>query len=1017
MKYNSVIYYVLVIFFFLYFIIKVNAQETRPIINASLIGHVLDSVSQDPIEGANIQLAAVTHYVRTDQSGAFQFVTGQKLPVTLIISAIGYETLTLVVTDSPVLIALKPAEQALDEVVVVGYGSFRRRDLTGAVASLPDALLKQQVSSIDQALKGGVSGVQVTQTSGQPGGGVSIRIRGGASIQGGNEPLYVIDGFPLYNQVEQTGVGSGTAFNPLGNINPSDVESMEVLKDAAATAIYGSRGANGVIIVTTRKGKAGRQQLSYDGNFGYQSVLKKIDLLNAPQFATLRNAALFDANPAVGEHSYLSLEAISNLGEGTNWQESALRVGRLQNHQLGLAGGAEKIQYYLGANYLNQEGILINTDFQRFGLRTNIQAQPYQRLQVGTHLTINKMSGQIAPAGIVNALLLMPPTASIYDADGAYTLRNPFENIFANPIATLNEVENTSKTWRTLGTAFAQYKLLDGLHAKVLFGADINQKTDQYYLPSYIYEGNGNSGRASLGSLESLSWLNENTLTYDKAFAKHQLNVLVGFTQQEAQTSLFNAGAEGFVTDDLLYNNLQSGSTLLRPNSDAYKWVLHSYLARINYNYANTYYLSASIRRDGSSRFGTNNKWGNFPSLALSWRLINEPFLADLAPLLSDFKLRTSFGSTGNLEIGQYQSLSTLYALNYLFGDRVVPGFASQRIPNANLGWEKTLQYDAGIDIGLWKNRLSLTLDWYYKKTSDLLVDVEIPWTSGYATSLQNFGSVENKGVELSLKSTNLQGAFNWTSDFNISWNKNKVLALGNGADSYISGNYIIQVGQPLGTFYGTQVDGILQEGEVEEKGAFTGLATPKPGDRLYKDVDGDGQFTSAADRAIIGNAQPKFIFGLTNSLGYRNFDLTFLWQGSYGNEILNINRQNLEMFTGQQNASRDALDRWTPSRPSETYPRAKLDPAPIFSDQFLESGSFLRLKSLLFAYHLPKAVLDKLQLSQCRLYLQGQNLFTWSNYRGFDPEVTSGSNVQIGADAGIYPSSKSISFGASFTF
>ncbi|MCS4226122.1 TonB-dependent receptor [Sphingobacterium sp. BIGb0165] len=1017
MKNFSVLPYAILVVLFLYTFVFAEAQQPQPIINASLIGTVIDATTKEPIEGVTIQLEAVTHSVKTDQKGKFQFVTGQKLPFTLILTFVGYQKKRIIVNTSPAIIELVPSSEDLEEVVVVGYGTQKRRDLTGAVASLPENLLRQPVSSLDQTLKGGISGVQVTQTSGQPGGGVSIRIRGGASIQGGNEPLYVIDGFPVYNQTESTGVGSGTPVNPLASINPADIESIEVLKDAAATAIYGSRGANGVILVTTKKGKAGHVQLNYDGSIGVQRVLKNIDVLNAHDFAILRNEALYDANPSLGPYQYRKQAEIDQLGEGTNWQKEAFRTGNIQNHQLALSGGAEKVQYFLGANYFDQQGVIANTDFKRLGFRSNINANPFDRLQVGANVSINKTNAQIAPTGIVNALLIMPPTATIYEPNGAYTLRNPFENIFANPIATLKETTNTSNGLRILGTSFAQYRILEGLQAKVLFGVDLNNRDDKFYLPSYIYEGSGSKGEASLGNLDGTSWLNENTLTYTGAIGQHNFNALLGFTQQENKNEVFRAGAQNFVTDDLLFNSLQSGSTITRPSSDTYNWVLHSYLARVNYNYANKYYASASIRRDGSSRFGADNKWGNFPSLAFSWRVANESFFKQAFPGVSDFKIRTSFGTTGNQEIGQYQSLSTLYSLNYLFGNNLATGFASQRIPNKNLGWETTFQYDAGFDLTVLNNRLQFTIDYYYKKTKDLLLNVEIPWTSGYATSLQNFGSVSNKGVEFGLKSKNLQGNLSWNTDLNVSFNRNKVLTIGEGATSYISGNYIIKVGEPLGTFYGTVTDGILQLGEESSKGALTGNANPKAGDRLFKDINGDGQFTTANDRTLIGNAQPDFIFGISNTFSYKGFDLSFLIQGTVGNDLLNINRQNLEMFTGQQNASIDALDRWTAGNPSQLYPRAKLDPAPIFSDQFVESGSFARLKSLQLGYSFPKEWLKNAHITNLNLYLTAQNLLTWTSYRGFDPEVTSGSNVQIGTDAGIYPAAKSVSLGVSLTF
>lgn len=1017
MKKHRVLWYSLLVVLFLYAFGSVQAQEPKPIINASLIGKVIDAKTHEPLTGVTVQLEAVTHRVQTDNRGNFQFVTGQKLPFTLIVSFVGYEKKQVVVNSSPTVIALSPVSTDLGEVVVVGYGTQKRRDLTGAVATLPEKLLRQPVSSLDQALKGGISGVQVTQTSGQPGGGVSVRIRGGASIQGGNEPLYVIDGFPIYNQTESTGIGSGTPVNPLASLSPTDIESIEVLKDAAATAIYGSRGANGVILVTTKKGRAGQVQLNYEGSFGAQNVLKQIEVLNAHDFAILRNEALYDANPNLGAFQYRSQTEIDQLGAGTNWQKEAFQTGKIYNQQFSLLGGAEKVKYYLGANYFDQQGVIVNTNFKRVGFRSNIDANPFDRLQVGANLSINKTYAQIAPTGIVNALLMMPSTATVYDANGAYTLRNPFENIFANPIATLKETTNSSNGLRILGTSFGQYRILNGLQAKVLVGVDLNGRNDKFYLPSYIYEGAGSKGKASLGNWDGTSWLNENTLNYSANTGKHTFNALLGFTQQESKNAIFNAGAENFVTDDLLFNNLQSGSSIVRPSSDNYAWVLHSYLARVNYNYANKYYVSASLRRDGSSRFGADNKWGNFPSIALSWRAGNESFFKEAFPGVDDFKIRTSFGTTGNQEIGQYQSLSTLYSLNYLFGNNVVTGFAPQRIPNKNLGWESTVQYDGGFDISLLNNRLQFTVDYYYKKTKDLLLNVEIPWTSGYASSLQNFGSVSNKGFELGSKSRNIQGLFSWSTDVNFSLNRNTVLKIGDGASSYISGNYSIKAGEPLGTFYGNVTDGILQSGEEGTKGKFTGNASPKAGDRLYKDIDGDGQFTTANDRTILGNAQPDFIFGLTNSMSYKGFDLSFLIQGTVGNDLLNINRQNLEMFTGQQNASIDALERWTPSNPSHSYPRAKLDPAPVFSDQFVESGSFVRLKSLHFGYSFPKEWLQDAKIKGLNLYLTAQNLLTWTKYKGFDPEVTSGSNVQIGTDLGIYPASRSFSAGVSLTF
>jgi TonB-dependent starch-binding outer membrane protein SusC len=464
-------------------------------------------------------------------------------------------------------------------------------------------------------------------------------------------------------------------------------------------------------------------------------------------------------------------------------------------------------------------------------------------------------------------------------------------------------------------------------------------------------------------------------------------------------------------------NSLQSGSTPTRPFSENTKWVLHSYLGRINYNFNNRYFATASLRADGSSRFGKGNKWGYFPSAALSWKVSSEPFFKSLSSGISDLKLRASFGATGNQEIGEYQSLATLTSLTYLFGGNIATGFVPNKLPNDKLGWETTNQYDAGIDIGFLKNRISLTLDAYYKKTEDLLLNVEIPWTTGQASVLQNFGSVENRGLEIGLNTKNFVGDFQWSTSGNISFNRNKVVSIGNGASSYITGNYIIKVGEPLGSFYGTVTDGILQKGEEATKGAYTGSAAPKAGDRLYKDINNDKTFTTAVDRIIIGNAQPDYIFGLSNDFSWKGFDLSIFFQGSQGNKILNANKQTLELFTGQQNASASALQRWTPDNPGNVIPRAKLDPAPVFSDRFIEDGSFVRLRTISLGYTIPRSIVEKIKLSNVRLYIIGQNLVTWTNYTGFDPEVTSGSNVSPGTDSGIYPIAKSISGGLTINF
>ncbi|TDW48967.1 TonB-linked SusC/RagA family outer membrane protein [Flavobacterium sp. 270] len=998
--------------------IGIKAQNAQPTINSTLNGTVIDQVTNQPIPGVTVQIKGTTHSAVTDLDGKFYFQTGQKFPYTLVVSYIGYITVTQDATTDFVQISLKEDVKELDEIVIIGYGSTTKKDYTGAAETVATTSLKASQRTLESALQGSVAGVNVTQTSGQPGAGLSIRVRGGSSIQGGNEPLYVIDGFPLYNSDVTSGVLSGTPTNPLSSINPSDIESITVLKDASSTAIYGSRGANGVVIITTKKGSNNAMTVNYEFTLGQQEVRKKIDLLDATGFSKLRNAALYDSNPAGGPNQYLSDAQIAALGKGVDWQDAAFQKGITQNHQLSVSGGNNQTKYSVSGNYYNQEGIIKNTGFERLSGRVNLTSKLTSRSRFGLNLTIAETKAKVAPTGLVTALLSMPPTATIYEPDGSYTLRNPFENIFANPIATLNERKNQSITDRILGTVYGEYDLLKNLVLKVSFGADAIFNKEKSYLPASIYEGSITNGEGKIGNADSKTWLNENTLTYTTVFGeKHHLNALVGYTQQNSVREFVTSGAQQFVNDVTYYYSLQSGNLALLPSSGESTWALNSYLSRVNYNYDSKYFLTGSLRADGSSRFGKNNKWGYFPSVAAAWQVSNEAFFDPIKDVVNSLKIRSSWGATGNQEIGEYQSLSTLTSVKYLFGDQIYTGFTPTSIANDDLGWELTNQFDAGLDVGFFNDKLNLTVDFYRKTTKNLLLAVQIPYTTGFTSSLQNFGSVQNQGIEFGINTALGNKAFSWTSNFNIAFNKNKIIALGNDAEFYTFGNYILKVGESLGTFYGAVTDGILQTADVATKGAYTGNATPKAGDRLYKDINGDGAFTTAADRTSIGNAQPDFTFGFSNNFTFRGFELAVLINGSVGNKILNGNLQALELYNGQQNASTSALDAWTPTNPSTSTPRAKLDPAPVFSNRFVEDGSFVRLKNIALAYNLPKRWSEKLNLTNIKFRVIAENLVTITKYSGYDPEVTNGTTISPGTDTGIYPASKTISGSLNITF
>jgi TonB-linked SusC/RagA family outer membrane protein len=1010
---------------FIYLILLASPVLLSAQIQQIIQGRIIDDRTKQAVLGATVTVKdsggkKLTTF--TDGGGHFSFnITSY--PANLLVEFVGYKDQDIDIYEelkAPLVVELTETRNLLNTVVVVGYGTQKRSEVAGAISSVSVENFKNIPSaSFNNLLAGSTAGLQVTPTSGQPGGNVSLRIRGGSSVQGGNEPLYVIDGFPIYNNSISAGTVSGASTNPLASINPGDIESINVLKDASATSIYGSRGANGVIIITTKKGSGEKTNISYESSAGIQSIRKKIDVLNAHDFAILRNNAFYDTDASKGEYQYLSQQEIDALGEGTNWQQEAFREASVQNHQLTITKGSENTHFAISTNYFHQDGIIKNTDFKRFSARINLDSKLTNKLKIGVNLTGSKTSANVAPSGIISSLLLMPPTATVYNANGSYTLRNPFENIFSNPIASLKEQINQTRNYKLLGTAFGEYYIFKNLVVKTLFGINVDNGKEYNYIPKTIYEGASVGGQASLGVVDAYSWLNENTLTYSNTFGKnHSLNFLLGFTQQENKQEIVRTGSSNFVSDDLTFNNLTGGSVITTPYSNNTQNALISYLGRVNYNFAQKYFVTASIRQDGSSRFGQNNKWGLFPSAGLSWYSSKEGFFKPLTTVVNDLKIRVSYGKTGNQEIGNYQSLSTLSTTKYLIGNTLVTGYTPDRISNDNLGWETTYQLDAGFDIGLLKDRILLTIDAYTKKTVDLLLNVEIPWTSGQSTSLQNYGSVQNRGLEFTLNTQNLTGRFRWNSVANISINRNKVLSIGGSATSYVSGNYLVKVGKPLGTFYGAVTDGILQTGEESTKGVFTGNATPKAGDRLYKDISDDGAFTSAADRDIIGNAQPDFTFGLNNSFEYKGFELSVFLQGSVGNQIINSNKQSLELFNGQQNAASCALDRWTPTNPSNTIPRAKLDPAPVFSDRFVEDGSFVRVKNATLGYTIPRSLTKALKISNLKFYVSGSNILTFTKYTGFDPEITSGDNtVSQGTDSGIYPVSRAINFGVNLIF
>ncbi|KAB7731784.1 SusC/RagA family TonB-linked outer membrane protein [Rudanella paleaurantiibacter] len=1007
---------------------KTSELAPAEALEETITGTVSDESGQG-LPGVSVVLKGTTRGTTTNAEGKYRLNVPDRSAV-LVFSFVGYGSQEVATGGRSVVnVSLKADEKSLNEVVVVGYGQVRKSDLTGAVVTVPvEEIKKVAVTSLDQALQGRAAGVQITQNSGSPGGTTTIRIRGGNSIQGDNEPLYVIDGVPFKND----GAGSGSSFNVLSTLNPSDIETMTVLKDASSTAIYGSRGANGVVIITTKRGKAGRSVVNFESYYGVQEVRKFYPVLNAREYAQFVN----DANTNEGRAPVYTPAQVDAFGQGTDWQREIFRSAPIQNYQLSMSGGDEKTQYVLSGGYFKQDGIVTNSDFDRYSLRLNLDRKLTDKIKVGNSLTVNRTvtnqsrtDGDLGSAGLVTiAALQFPPILPVFNPDGSYLVTNPALTFTAdNPAALARESKNRNTAYRTFGNVFGDYQIIEGLNLRVLLGVDaILQKQDSY-LPRSVSSGLAQGGAASIFNGQSVTWLNENLLTYTRTFRSvHNVNALVGYTQQANRTENSSAAARNFVNDNLNSGNLGSGSVPLVPSSGIGAWGLQSYLARINYGYRDKYLLTASFRADGSSRFGANKRYGYFPSAAVAWRVSEENFLKNV-PVLTDLKLRATYGTTGNQDgIGNFPAYSLLSTQNYVLGGVVATGIGPSQIANPDLSWESTTQADLGIDVGLLNNRITFTADVYLKRTKNLLLNVTIPSTSGYTSAIKNLGRVENRGVEFSLSSRNIDKAFKWNTDLNLAANRNRVLDIG-GAPQLFAGQVaniaqnvnsgIIRVGEPLGSFFGYITDGLYQS--TDELAALADPQARRPGDRKYADLNGDKRIDDL-DRTIIGRAQPKLLGGLNNTFSYKGFELTVFMQGVYGNQILNANRFELEYLNGTNNQNRDMLNRWTPTNTNTDIPRASTTrPANRISTRQIEDGSYLRLKNVQLAYNFPSAVLTKLRIQGLRAYVSAQNYATWTRYSGYDPEVNrfGQDSRSQGFDYGSYPAAKTILFGLNVGF
>ena len=992
-------------------------------------GKVTSEEDGEGLPGVNVVLKGSNEGTVTDVSGFYKIDVPDENAV-LVFSAVGFISEEVIVGARTVIdVTLLPDITSLDEVVVIGYGTVNKRDLTGSVTSVSSETIKDlPATTFDQMLAGRAPGLQVTQASSAPGGSVSIRIRGSNSVRGGNEPLIVVDGFPIYNNDSEltSGIvysgGAGTPPNTLSSINPNDIESIEILKDASATAIYGARGANGVIMITTKRGKAGSTQIDFDAYYGVQEITNKLDMLNASQYADLVREARENAGLPT------DFDLPENIN--TDWQDEIFRVAAIQDYNLGLRGGDDKTRFALSVNYFEQEGIVRGSDLRRVSLRLNLDKEINQKLTIGTSLQVSRVDDNVTitdrQQGAVGAALRMAPNQVPIDENGIYP-RNVFPNTgiaeMTNPLYISDAIEFNRNTNRILANLFGEYEIVDGLTYRLNLGADIADNKERYFAPR-----NGDTGKndAIVSQNNNISLLIENTLTYKKTFGdQHHFTALVGQTAQTYERENLRVIAENLSNDTRVFD--LDGNTRIQNNmnSGQNEWNLTSYLGRVNYNFNGKYLATASVRIDGSSRFGNNNEFGVFPSGSLAWVISEEGFMSG-QDFMDHLKLRVSYGTTGNQEIGTGLSLGILNNSRAVLNNDLALGKKPRQIPNPDLSWENTEQFDIGVDFGFLNGRIEATLDYYIKTTNDLLYTLQIPNTTGFSTIVSNIGSMENKGLELDVNTFNLTGAFEWNTNFNLSINRNELLDLGGQVTEFIetsrSVSSIATVGEPLGNFYGYEVAGIFQQGED-----IAGSPQPQaePGDRKYVDQNGDGVINSL-DRTIVGNALPDFIFGLNNTFSYKGFDLAVFIQGMQGFDIYNRTMNTALSLNGQVNNTTRALDRWTPQNPNTNVPRAlqnRVDPSvnpqsSVLSD-FVEDGSFIRISNVTLGYSLPAGMLEKLKVQRVRVYLGAQNLATFTDYSGFDPEVNSfGQNNLIqSVDDFTYPRASTYLAGLNVTF
>lgn len=960
------------------------------------------------LPGVNVIVKGTNNGTSTDFDGNFSIEVSNNAP--LVFSYIGFETQEITTQGkTQINVGLKESASALDEVVVIGYGTSKKSDITGAISSVSsEEISAYPVLNTQQALQGRAAGLQVQSNNGaEPGAPISVNIRGNTSIGASSSALFVVDGF----------VGAALP-------QPSDIASIEVLKDASATAIYGSRGSGGVILVTTKKGQSGKMQVEISSSYSVQNVSETLDLLNADQFGVYRH--LINENYVQGPAD-------------TDWQDLIYTTGSVANHKLSFSGGSDKFKYYVSGNYFDQEGVVINSGFERFSFLSNVEVEMTDNLKLGFNAYGNRdnkngVASQASSGGrgggdVISLAYRFAPDQPIQDQNGVNT-QNPVGDDVDNPVAIARESIDETTTDDYRANFFADYQIIEGLSFKTTFGFSSENRTRGRFQPStLVASAGGQGGSASITSLKATNVLSENYLTYDKEFGKASFTALVGYSYQKEKREQFGAAAQNFISNSVSYHNLGMGSTLLPSSSSLSEQEIISQFARVNFEFDDRYLLTFTARRDGASNFAKNNKYAIFPSGAVGWTISNESFLRN-NETLSNLKLRASYGVTGNPSISPYQSLASFENIYAVVGDQTVNAVVPEQLSNPDLKWESSYQANFGLDLGFFNNRITASFDYYNIDTKDVILgDSSAPVYIGFSnvTSLKNIGEINNKGFEISLSTKNIYtDNFSWTTDFNWATNKNEVVKLVGGQDVYLdsspgsflqSQTHILREGEPVGVFYGYEYKGVNQGGTPVE--GLAGYPGSDAGDELFTDLNGDGVITTD-DRMIVGDPNQDWTAGLSNNFTYKNFDLNIFFQAAMGGDIFSYTL--LELASGESNATTEVLNAWTPTNTDTNIPSAGVREKRVTS-RFVYDGGYIRLKNLSLGYNLPDKIVEKLGMQGVRIGISGQNILTFTDFPGTDPEASyrssgsQNSNVNKGFDYGSYPNIKSFTLSANFKF